>query len=299
MFLGISAEGINREIASTIECANLCRYSTGQTLAIPETAVYKLATLIPAQNEQSLRGGSLLGSTEEAAAEKPIPSWESIAAGILPSLRYLVSRELSRDSQSKMGLIKEGSEPTPDSHVDERVDFAVNAYLKTDFYCQICDAELSNSYYRCEGCLRLLGRDFNICAECYVAENFRQNVKMRYEKEEPIRWTTDRHHVADLYKKCTGELTNDVMKEESINDQVKLCEECSKGIAEECVCHQKFTKRLRFYSRKCLREMVSRCEKWVGTDEILFDKETEWRLNERVMPIGKRKELPIAYYQGK
>ena len=45
--MGLSPEGINREVASTIEWANLCKYTPGRTLAIPETVVYNLASRLP------------------------------------------------------------------------------------------------------------------------------------------------------------------------------------------------------------------------------------------------------------
>ena len=51
LFLGLSAEAINREVASTIECADMARLRKVQPLGQPREAIIKLASLITMKNE--------------------------------------------------------------------------------------------------------------------------------------------------------------------------------------------------------------------------------------------------------
>ena len=299
--MGLSAEGINREIANTIEWANHCKYTQGKSLAIPETVVYKLATLLPV-NESALGGGNLLGSTKEEAPgrERVGPSWRNIASGILPSLRYLVDREITygtidpKKSTGKRGLQKKVCTALiPDSHQDNRGEnSAVNAYDQSNYYCERCACELSNLYFSCDGCSLLLDETFNLCPDCYNSEEYKHDVPMRWVETDDYPKKTDLHHVTP------GGLVDVRGKpKEQDNNNVRLCYKCNRKVENECRCHEMFSKKLRFYTVDRLREMVAHVEKWIKGKGVLFATETEERLNERVMVIGDRSEaLPQLYY---
>ena len=311
--MGLSPEGINREVASTIEWANLCKYTPGRTLAIPETVVYNLASRLPV-NKFFAGESSLLGTPPEAGREYVVPSWVDIAKGILPSLRYIVDKEIEygildpRKGKGKRGLPKIANTTLlPDSHVDVRVAYSVDAHDKNSYYCEACDGELSNLYFGCDGCSHLLNREFNLCSVCYNSEEYKRNVPMRMVADDdnfPLR--TDLHHVSGSrlvdgeglrIKKKTGKIKRKVPKQE-VKKHDRLCYHCKKEVEDECLCHEHFSKKLRFYTEARLKDMVKHCEQWVDGNKVMFATETEERLNERVMVIGDNAALPQSYFAG-
>ena len=60
MFMGMTAEGVNREISISLECAYLfTKHSDCKPLGIPETALLQLAKGLPQNVEQAIHGQQL------------------------------------------------------------------------------------------------------------------------------------------------------------------------------------------------------------------------------------------------
>ena len=265
--MGLSPDGINREVSSILEWANICKYERANPLAIPEVAVYKMATLIPLDETERVDGDDKL----EKGTVKP--SWTSMARGLLPSLRYLVNRDISNGrndatnnrSRGTKGKPKttDGNVIVPDCRADNRGEYVVDAYDKTSYYCETCDCELSNLYFSCDGCVRLLNREFNLCFDCYHQEEYRRDVAMGpyNTDDESIPLRTDRHHIADNVRR---QIVRSEQKKEKRSGNVNLCYECNQKVDTECLCHEEFSKRLRFYTAEMLEDMIARCEEKTG-----------------------------------
>ena len=262
-------------------------------------AVYKIATLIPLDATEQVDGD------DELDRETINPSWTNMARGILPSLRFLVNRDIvngrnavtnnrSRGTKGKTESA-DGNVIVPDCRADNRGEYVVDAYDKTSYYCETCDCELSNLYFSCDGCVRLLNKEFNLCFDCYHQKEYRRDVGKRQldTDDDSIPLRTDHHHIADNVRR---QIVRRKQKKEGRNGNVHLCYECNLEVDTECLCHEEFSKRLRFYTEEMLKEMIARCEKKAGGVDVLFATETEERLNGRVMKSGDKESLPKSYY---
>ena len=222
MYAGSDASGINRQVASIVECAGLCRKDgrTARTLAIPEVCVLKLASHIAGLSvEQSSR----MAVDWDFVCGRP--SWKETVAGILPSLRYIVERDNSIVAGMTVG--------EADTHAS---DLSMNP-CGNEYFCMVCDQELSNTYFRCDGCANLLHRDFFICTQCYADCTQRR-------KESP----------------SVLQDSDDNCRREALYQSVCLagpCGECNKiggngkeqggGRNPACTCHLNYSPRFRFF----------------------------------------------------
>ena len=269
MYRGISAKGINRELASTLECASLCREYSSKSLAIPETALLKLASRLPRKMiDQQSREGPLLHKPAMADTEFR-SNWTEIARGILPSLRHVINRECETpDCDSAKRRKANSDDVEPDSFLDY-AGTTVDPF-GNDYYCKLCDHELSNTYYHCEGCETLLAKDFNICLQCFMQKKFLQNTKMHQGKKEAMH--SNNHHVGEpVACKCHPAAAD-------------MCSYCKKSMTCCCcTCHTVFTKRFRFFTKSRLQEILQNVETVVGNNEIPYAKETVNRLNRVAM----------------
>ena len=272
-FIGITAEGINRELATTLESAALCRkYSTCKSLAIPETAILRMADSVPIHFDRSK---SLQLTHFGSNRTEYVLSWWEIVRGILPSLRYVINRDTvaSSDTRSKKIIVNE----FPDTHVDEAIDPYGN-----DYFCNICSHELANTYFHCHGCETLLAKDFNICIGCYNDDAYAINVEMH--KYSKTAMSCHLHHVGKPKVNCAHPSTHDMK-----------CTECSKCLLCNCICHTVFQKRSRFYTEDRQRRMLDRCTELVHGCEIKYSFETECQLyGKPLVPTqeDQTKELP-------
>ena len=66
---------------------------------------------------------------------------------------------------------------TPDA-LDDPQHVTVDPF-GNDFFCMLCHKELGNTYLHCEGCEKLLSKDFNICISCHnIKAQRHQHVQM-------------------------------------------------------------------------------------------------------------------------
>lgn len=139
----------------------------------------------------------------------------------------------------------------------------VDPYGAIDFMCKFCSDELSNVYMHCDGCEKLLQKDFNICPSCYENERYKNFHGMHptfYEKE-----LSTFNHTGDMAKRSRTSSTN---KTKCIK-----CDHCS-----SCICHQKFTLNYRFMTKMDECELLKNAKDAVGMDMIPDSLETKVRL---------------------
>ena len=255
LFRGSDACAINRHIASTIECAIVGRQRGYfvKSLAVPETCVLMLASEFP-WNEHNW-----------ADDHPSAPSLREVARGILPSLRYIVERETKNAAGlNVMEPVRFCRRPTTDSYGN-------------DYFCRICNQELPNLFFHCTGCEVLLGRDFDICADCHRDELFRC---FRVMNEKTDQAMSDLQHTGAWDKDaasdmcgCDEGLPCTVCCEDEAGEMMSRCKKCS------CICHQQFTAKMRFFSLEQLEQMLIECTRFVG-DEIPLAEETLARLKQ-------------------
>jgi hypothetical protein len=262
-FSGISAEGINREFAATLESASWCRkFALCKSLAIPETAVLKIAESLPLQVDLQRS----LPSVFQESNEQCEPSCLDVVRGILPSLQYIVERDL-RALKWKPMLNPDLPDAFPETSHNSVDPFG------NDYFCKICSHELSNTYFHCNGCEKILLKDFNICIECFMEEAYQVNIEMNSGNELPM--ASHFHHFGSPANRC-GHPSSKCM-------ECTFCRKCSFGT---CICHKSFQMRCRFYSVEEQQAMLERCKQVVEGRHIKYSVETVYRLHgERMIAI--------------
>lgn len=228
-------------MSATIECAALCKFSPAKPLALPETAIFQLATVFP--------------NYFPAADGQYYPLSRDSVRGILPSLRSVISRATRERSVTgiEMAIL-------PDTSQDMDKDEFTFDPDTSDFYCKICYSEMANQYFQCDGCMKRPHQEFNICWDCFGHRRYLLNVMMRPETK-VNKLSSDCHHKAERKHKCD---TN-----------------CSQGNYSEYCCHTKFTRHLRLYSNEVVSLMIPNCELIPGgEEEVLYAKETVLRLTD-------------------
>ena len=251
--MGSDACGINRQLAATIEYATV-RGQDGRfakSLAVPETCVLQLVS------EIQWNHGNW------AANNHSSPSLKEVARGILPCLRYIVERE-TKDASAL--ILKEPRSFARGSTIEPHGN---------DYFCRICNRGLPNLFFHCMGCEILLGKDFDICADCHANEKYRcyhtmdQNTDFR---------TSDLQH--------TGAFDQDVAFDTCGCNLVRPCTICFVTVGGKkigrckkcsCICHQRFTAQLRFFRLEQLTKLVDEFEQF-AEGEVPFAEETLARL---------------------
>jgi len=250
MYLGWDAKGINEEVSSTLQCADLCRTNNCESLAIPEASI--IHTVLDATNNPG-QNSFLEVSQSASSSNKCRASAKDIAQGILPSLKRIVDQDRAAQGDQSEGISPEIT-PTlrdkPDSHCDP-LAVTFDPY-GSDYFCKLCRKELSNSYFHCDGCEELLSRDFNICTSCYKEEKFKTFVRMH--PKDSSRKSDINHLPAEnnlSSKACNSRQGSCRVCRERKN--CSLCKHCS------CDCHERFTMHFRFMSPEQLTELLQDC----------------------------------------
>jgi hypothetical protein len=131
MFMGVTAEGINREVATMIEGTLYCRREGVLGLATVQFALWHMAMVLAGRirdNKQKPRGSVL-------------------CRGILPSLEYLFHHEFDniKDNDSKTAEAEAAVPPT-DVNKSEWGPGGV-----VEYWCSECSYEIGNAYRFKEG----------------------------------------------------------------------------------------------------------------------------------------------------
>lgn len=185
MYRGVSVGGINREISSVLEAVVLNRKNGRVSLAIPEFSLFQMAKMLnPGQATASRLGSFLLFDNEDSSVVATTPDAKTVSRGILPSLRHVVKQQLKTLGNASSSASQSGERgkrvtiaKRPNIQEDP-MKFPLDPYGLDGFACKLCSRELSNVYYHCDGCEKLLSKDFNICLECHRDKKFACTVQM-------------------------------------------------------------------------------------------------------------------------
>jgi hypothetical protein len=278
-YRGVTSEGINREIAASLECAAYNRANKKRSLAIPETALLQIVRTLPSPNasKRPLAGNSYLCALSRTADPKNQrfePSRQDILRGILPSLRFIVNQhgKLEQDAKSFNAENREVHGPRIIWSKKSRPNSSQNPEAVTvepfgnDFFCRLCFCELSNLYFHCEGCEKILLKDFNICGTCFEKRHFATRIQMH-----------------PLISDKTA--LNHVGKPRNPPNNCKGCP-CKQGPACRscgwcpcsCQCHQWFAVNYRFLTMDDEFKLLRDVEEEVGVARCQFAEETNDRL---------------------
>lgn len=275
MFKGVTSEGINREVASVLECARLNREHNVQSLGIPETALLFLAKENIAKHSAAGTPDSLfsMGSQEQPTHRSSSPDAETVLRGILPSLQCVVSKHSSvvKRSQKQSEYCEDSFESSADSEPDatkpdaweDPAVAAINPYGVDDYQCKICAEELSNVYMHCSGCETLLKKDFNICTTCHSEKKHRIFVQM--------------HPLCNKMLSLHNH-TGSMAESEKSNCCEVACKKCKFCTGCSCKCHQDFKLCFRFMDLKDELGLLRQAEGIVGSNEVKHASETRNRL---------------------
>jgi hypothetical protein len=264
MFLGANSAGINREVATIVENASRIRKRKGaKTLAIIETCVYGMAEALARQ--------SLI--------ENETPTKEIIAKGLLPSLDVLVTRATEPIELVNVNTLCAGLQSSDNADLLSGVKLVTTTIAAdadqyprvidpygNDYTCKLCDKELANQYFHCEGCEALLKKDYNICRDCFTTGAFLHFTPM---SDSPHRFC-DQHHTGQTVK---NRASRGCPCKQGSCHVCKNCKNCS------CKCHKKFSKRYRFRDDEATIEVLRKVQRVAGDDTIPFYRETVLRLN--------------------
>jgi len=158
MYKGVTQDGINREVSSALECAQLNREHRLQSLAIPETSLLFLAkeNIISYQLEAKTNATDSLFNMNiphsQSKSDRSEPDAETVLRGILPSLQYVITRhnsavKFSKAWEQKTKGVKDSWRVSIDSKPNTWQDpsrFSLDPYGSGDFFCKVCSEELSN-----------------------------------------------------------------------------------------------------------------------------------------------------------
>ncbi|CAB9515529.1 histone chromosomal protein 6 [Seminavis robusta] len=280
MFRGVTAKGINREVVSSLECAALIRKHGAMSLAIPELSLIQMArTLAPkAEEKSSLPGAyreSLFGFDDHykksRAAFTPDPS--EICRGIFPGLEYVVKQhndaiEIAESLKSKSSeRHKRVSIAKRPNAWENPVTHPLDPYGNSDFFCKLCNKELSNVYLHCDGCELLLSKDFNICIECHQERRYATSVQMH-----PL--NNKRHSTINHI----GNMTLDRASRCPCKNG-PVCRHCNYCAGCSCRCHTWFTMHHRFFGKEDELMLLHRVKRVVGKEDLEAAAEAEKRLS--------------------
>jgi hypothetical protein len=184
MFRGLTARGINRELLTTLEAATLNRKRGRVSLAIPELSLLRMAQAAAKPQTSFRTKGCLTGVADSKSASDREKECIEVCRGILPGLRYVIKEHtaaMESAGQNASQSTEKGKRITLAEYPDTQKNpesSTVDPHGDSDFMCKLCSKELSNVYFHCDGCEKLLSKDFNICVPCHDAKYYAKFVQM-------------------------------------------------------------------------------------------------------------------------
>lgn len=268
IYRGYTRGGIKKELESTLACARLSQERKKPSLAIIETSLLHLALTTVSQLEQENETGQDGGKNSldlmpicfpnVTSVKQCVPSPITILWGIQNCLKQVVEKHteafsnISRDfSQTYTPTTPPFKLPvgnqitfssTPNAHQDPAL-FPLDPF-GDDFFCKLCNSELSNLYMHCDGCEELLKKDFNICLECHSAKKYQ------------VCHTMCPDNIVNSFVQHTGNMPISHGTCNCLNNQ--SCWKCRKCSGCSCVCHTQFTLNFRFMTIDDERDLLCR-----------------------------------------
>lgn len=297
MRLGSDADGTNREVASIIEGAALCHNKAKgrQVLATPEAGLLWMAARLGVVTQQSTDGPATVPQSKVELCRGILPSLKHVALRQQESCKKVLAHARSSGvyeviEDGEIADMEKNPDPPRDKSGKPLAPLSTVDARGNDYYCKLCLRELSNAYLHCNGCEKLFEKDFNICADCFVA-NGHATVHEMSKLELKFLKRSDRHH--------TGNMTLDRSGSACPCKKGRCCDVCKKCTACSCKCHHSFTLHMRHMTLKTLDERVKRIEEIVGENPVRYGKETETRLRlvdgDRMTAVREKNALVAVY----
>ncbi len=280
-YRGVTCEGINREIVASLECSYYNRVNKKLSLAIPETALLMMAQDLTAANPSVCNNANSMGnpninllpsSANLQHQQRFEPSRQDILRGILPSLHFVVNQHCKFEQEAKSfkneeehgPCIQQSKTPWPNCSQDPE-HATVEPY--GNFFCRFCRCELSNLYFRCEGCEKILQKHLNICWSCFEKRIFATTIQMHPKGSEKAAL----NHVGKP-RYCPPRACGKCPCNEGTACLNCQCCPCS------CQCHQHFAINCRFFTMDCEKQLLQKVEQEVGNIPCQYVEETKRRL---------------------
>lgn len=221
------------------------------SLAIPETAILAIAKQLPANVIPDTSNAFVV---PESNNECELSYW-NLARGILPSLQYVTERDSKALKWNHVPVAD-----LPDTYPNSS-GISINPF-SNNYFCHICSHELANTYFHCQGCEKILLKNFNICIKCFQEDAYRVNMEMNPNKVQPI--ASHIHHFGTPQDRCSH-----------VSTECSECSVCGKCALGTCKCHQTFERRCRFYTVERQQAIVEHCVRVVEGNTIKYSVETE------------------------
>ncbi|KAL7553995.1 hypothetical protein ACHAWF_017589 [Thalassiosira exigua] len=297
MFKGVTSEGIDREVSSVLECCRLNQEHHLQSLAIPETSLLFLAKENITKHRLQMRNddGGLFNMDipQRPAKARTEPDAETVLRGILPSLQYVIRRHNSAVKFSERWAMKTkhvinswkvSIDSKPNTWQDPST-FALDPFAikscpmsivsdtVTNFFCLFGNKRKSSQLVfklfeivHCDGCEKLLNKDFNICSTCHMEGKYKVFHRMHpfnSKAQSILNHVGNKTHLRKARCPCKNG---------------KECIYCSYCTGCSCRCHQWFTLHYRFMGLKPELKLLDEVERIVGSSAISQAAETRARL---------------------
>ena len=198
--------------------------------------------------------------------------------GIYPVLKHIVDKSCSAAKKAKKQVKNVGR---GELHGVEAIAFTdrndvSNTMEPDDFmWCHVCEAEISNFYFRCIGCSKNpRGKDFCICLKCHsdkeYAHNWDLETKKKLHEQETMKapavpLTSTNCHLGAKPEHCDFQKGSKrtTGKHVDVCSMVgkKDCSRCNHCEGCSCRCHTWFELRQRDYSEAKLQDLLKDVEK--------------------------------------
>ncbi|GKY99406.1 hypothetical protein MPSEU_000895300 [Mayamaea pseudoterrestris] len=243
-FVGADSAGINREVASMVAASQRCRQKEMKLLAPIGHAILQMGLYITNTHDLS---GKPAGVDNDIVAFAPNERLSTVARGILPSLNWVALREVNSFERA-LAAANDRRTRSRQSRGHELVQARVPDIQRNpvnltfdargnDYFCRLCDAELPNCYFRCNGC-ESLRNDYIICIDCYVDGTY-----LNEQRRDAV---SHRFHCGFLSGNVKG----------SCSKKCKSCNICKFGTCCSCRCHSDFTMHMRLATAAHVKQLV-------------------------------------------